>query len=225
MAGGFGTRLRPLTDEMPKPMLPVGDRPLLSASSSSCARPASGASTSPRITSRRRSRPFGDGADFGVELDYVTEDTPLGTAGALGLMERRASRCSSSTATSSPHVNFRAMLAFHREHSADAHGRPCGKYEMQVPYGVVERDGAQVRGAAREAGDLHFLVNAGIYLLEPAVHDYIPAGERFDMTDLIRALLDARPHRGELSRSSNTGSTSGSTPTTSRRRRTSRAGS
>ena len=86
-------------------------------------------------------------------------------------------------------VDFRAMMAFHREHTADL-TVAVRQYDFQVPYGVIDSDGERVTGV-HEKPMLNFFVNAGIYLLEPSVHAHIPNGQRFDMTDLIKALLAA----------------------------------
>ena len=83
-------------------------------------------------------------------------------------------------------VDFRAMLSFHREHGADL-TVGVRHYDMSVPYGVLRCEGARVH-AIEEKPVVNFLVNAGIYLIEPAAHKTIPAGQRFDMTDLIAKL-------------------------------------
>lgn len=85
-------------------------------------------------------------------------------------------------------VNFRALLAYHREHRADL-TVAVRQYDFQMPFGVIECEGSSVRRLT-EKPVLGFLVNTGIYLLEPVVHGFIPNGERFDMTDLIQRLLD-----------------------------------
>jgi dTDP-glucose pyrophosphorylase/CBS domain-containing protein len=181
MAGGLGTRLRPLTEDLPKPMLPVGGRPLMEL----IIQQLRGAGIR-RVNVATHYKPekivehFGDGRAFGVELNYVNEDRPLGTGGALGLMP---------TPQQPLLVNFRAMAAYHQEQQADM-TVAVRRYEVQVPYGVVECDGPNVR-RLREKPQLGFLVNAGIYLLEPSVYQIIPSGQHFNMTDLIQWLLDA----------------------------------
>ena len=80
------------------------------------------------------------------------------------------------------------MLDYHQEQRADL-TVAVQSYEVQVPYGVIECEGTQVRGLA-EKPQLKLFVNAGIYLLEPSVHRFIPAGERLDMTELIQRLID-----------------------------------
>ena len=79
------------------------------------------------------------------------------------------------------------MLQFHREHRADL-TVAVRQYDFKVPYGVVECEGAAVR-SLKEKPVFNFFVNAGIYLLEPVVYDYIAEGEHCDMTDLIETLI------------------------------------
>jgi len=189
MAGGFGTRLHPLTEKLPKPMLPVGDRPLMEIIIDQLRQAGiRRVIIATHYLSEKIMTHFGDGQGFGVELNYVTEDRPLGTVGALGLMEPPDSPVLVINGDILTRVDFRAMLAFHRKHEADL-TVAVRQYDLQVPYGVVESEGPRVR-RLREKPMLQFLVSAGIYLLEPSVHRYIPNGESFDMTDLIEHLLD-----------------------------------
>lgn len=190
MAGGPGSRLRPLTEDVPKPMLLVGGRPLMEIIIEQL-RDAGIRRVNVTTHHRREkiTRHFGDGRDFGVEINYVEEDQPLGTAGALGLMAAPTETMLVINGDILTQVGIRAMLEFHREHRSDltVAVRP---YAVQVPYGVIESDGAHVTHLS-EKPQLQFFVNAGIYLIEPVVHGYIPSGGRFDMTDLIARLLEA----------------------------------
>lgn len=189
MAGGHGTRLRPLTEELPKPMLPVGDRPLLERIIAQLRQVGiQRVNITTHYMSEKITQYFGDGQEFGVELNYVTEDRPLGTAGALGLMESPNEPFLVINGDILTRVDFRAMLDFHRDHSADL-TVAVRQYDLQVPYGVIESEGPLVR-QLREKPSMKFLVNAGIYLLEPSIHHYIPNDQQFDMTDLIQRLLD-----------------------------------
>jgi NDP-sugar pyrophosphorylase family protein len=189
MAGGYGMRMRPLTEELPKPMLPVGDRPLMELIISQLRRTGiRRVNIATHYLSDKIKDHFGDGQDFGIELSYVTEDRPLGTAGALGLLEPTENPLLIINGDILTRVNFKAMLDFHRENKA-ALTVAVRKYDMNVPYGVIESEGALVR-ALVEKPLLNFLVNAGIYLLEPAVHRYIPNNRHLNMTDLIQRLID-----------------------------------
>ena len=189
MAGGFGTRLRPLTEDLPKSMLPVGDRPLMELIVGQLRQAGiRRVNIATHYMAESIIEHFGDGHDFGVELNYVTEERPLGTAGALGLMQTPQELLLVINGDILTRVDFRAMLAYHQEHEADL-TVAVRRYDLNVPYGVIESDGVFVRGLA-EKPLLSLFVNAGIYLLEPSVHHYIPHDQRFDMTDLIQRLLD-----------------------------------
>ncbi len=188
MAGGLGTRLRPLTEDLPKPMLPVGDRPLMELIIEQLRRAGI---HQVNITTHYKPEKiieyFGNGEAFGVNLTYVTEDRPLGTAGGVGLLESSDEPLLVINGDILTRIDFRAMLDFHRAHHADLTiaVRP---FEFEMPYGVVEVDGSFVR-QVREKPRLNFLTNAGIYLLEPNVQRLIPNGQHLDMTELIELLI------------------------------------
>lgn len=190
MAGGYGSRLRPLTEDLPKPMLPVGGRPLLEVLLEQL---RDAGIRHVNITTHYRPEKiteyFGDGKGFGVELSYVKEKHPLGTGGALGLIPIPVEPLLVINGDVLTDVNIRSMLAFHRENEAEL-TMAVRQYDVEVPYGVVETEGARVN-RLQEKPVLKFFVNAGIYLMEPSIFQYIPAGESFNMTDLIQWLLDA----------------------------------
>ncbi len=188
MAGGYGKRLRPLTESTPKPMLPVGDRPLLERTINQLRQAGiKRVQISTHYMQDKISDYFGDGRDFGVELNYVSEDQPLGTAGALGLLEKPDEPLLVMNGDILTQVDFRAMLDFHYEHSADM-TIAVRQYEIRVPYGVVETDGVRVTGIVEKPTVQNF-INAGMYLINPDVHRYIPGSRRFDMPDLIARLI------------------------------------
>lgn len=189
MAGGFGTRLRPLTDTLPKPMLPVGGRPLIEHIVEQLRQVGlQQVNITTNYLADKIINHFGDGRDFGIEVNYVDEGRPLGTAGALGLMKAPQQPLLVINGDILTQVDFRAMLAYHNEHQAML-TVGVRKYEVNVPYGVVESQDVLVTGLV-EKPTYSLFVNAGIYLLEPAAHQYIPVGEHFNMTDLIQQLLD-----------------------------------
>ena len=190
MAGGLGMRLRPLTEDLPKPMLPVGGKPLLELVIEQLRKVGI-----KRVNVTTHYKPekifehFGDGSSFGVELNYVNEDGPLGTGGALGLLDTPVEPMLVINGDILTQIDFRAMLTYHKEHQA-AMTVGVRQYDIKVPYGVVECEGSRVC-ALKEKPQIHFLVNAGVYLLEPKVYEFIPNGEPFNMTDLIQWLLTA----------------------------------
>lgn len=188
MAGGFGTRLRPLTEELPKPMLPLGSRPLLELIVEQL-RDAGirKVNVATHYKGDVISDHFKDGQDFGVDIRYVKEDQPLGTVGALSLLEESEEPLLVINGDILTRVDFRAMLHFHRDHNADL-TVAVRQYELSVPYGVVDTDGVSVRGISEKPVVRQF-INAGIYLLSASVRRMIPNGQPYDIPDLIQLLL------------------------------------
>lgn len=187
MAGGFGKRLRPLTENVPKPMLPIGDKPILELILTQLQN--AGISKIQLTTHYKPDvirRHFGDGSKFGIQIEYVDEHQPLGTAGALASVPVSEEPMLVLNGDVLTHVDFKAMVAFHREHGADL-TVGVRQYDFQVPYGVVRCDDADIR-EIEEKPTLNFFVNAGVYLLEPSAHRSVPHAQRFDMTDLIEKL-------------------------------------
>ena len=188
MAGGFGKRLSPLTDSVPKPMLPINGRPLMEHTLDKFRQAGV---QSVHITTHYLSdsitRHFKDGAGFGVNLTYVQESEPLGTAAALAQIKAGTDPLLVMNGDILTNVNLRAMLDFHREHGA------CltvgvRQYDIEVPFGVVESDGIKVLAVTEKPVLRHF-INAGIYMVEPAVCRLIPPKQHFDMPDLITAAI------------------------------------
>lgn len=191
MAGGFGTRLKPLTDGVPKAMLPVGDRPLMERTIEQLRHAGvKRVSITTHYCPEKIEAHFGDGRGHGVEIDYLNEDRPLGTAGALGLMPTPTETMLVINGDILTNLNIRAMVDFHHQQHADM-TIGVRQYGLKVPYGVIECDGVLVR-RIREKPNFNVLVNAGVYLLEPAAHGYIPRDVRFDMTELIDRLIEAK---------------------------------
>jgi len=190
MAGGFGKRLMPLTEKCPKPMLPISGKPILEHLV--CNLRDAGikhVSISTHYLGESIVRHFQDGKDFGVNIEYVDEERPLGTAGALS----RASVgdipllvINGDILTS---IDFRAMLAFHSEHAAEM-TVAVYQHEVQIPYGVVSTDGIDAVGIVEKPSLRHF-VNAGIYLTQPSVCRMVPRDRAYDMPDLISTLIGA----------------------------------
>jgi dTDP-glucose pyrophosphorylase/CBS domain-containing protein len=188
MAGGKGMRLRPLTDNIPKPMLNVGNRPLLERIIEQLR--DSGirqVNIATHYKPEKIIEHFGDGSNFGVDLNYVSEDEPLGTAGALGLMDKFSEPVLVMNGDILTGIDFHALVAYHEANQADM-TVAVRKYDFQVPYGVVECEGSDIRSLS-EKPVLNFFVNAGIYLLQPTVSDFIVSGEYLDMNELIEKLI------------------------------------
>lgn len=190
VAGGVGSRLRPLTHDTPKPLLPVGGRPLMERTVDLLRQAGIRKVSVTTCYQQDKIREhFGDGRSFGVEFSYVRETVPLGTAGGLALVEASDDPLLIINGDILTRLDVRAMLDYHLDQGADL-TIAVRKYEVNVPYGVVEGVGADVRRIV-EKPNYGFFVNAGIYLLRPAMRDYLLHAELLQMTELIQRLIEA----------------------------------
>jgi dTDP-glucose pyrophosphorylase len=194
MAGGMGTRLHPQTESCPKPLLPVAGKPMLE-----------------HIIDRARTEGFthfvlaihylghmieghfGNGERLGVQIDYLREQSPLGTAGALGLLNPRPEApfvvTNGDVITD---IRYGELLDFHIRH--DAVGTMAVRvYEWQHPYGVVQTRGVDIVGF-EEKPVARSHINAGVYVLAPEALDVLTAGNPCDMPALFES-LQARAQR------------------------------
>jgi NDP-sugar pyrophosphorylase family protein len=133
---------------------------------------------------------FDDGRAFGVDIEYVHEDNPLGTAGALGMLPESGETMLVINGDILTNIDFGRLTDFHHKHNAVLTAA-VRKYDITVPYGVVETDGAMLRRLVEKPTHSVF-VNAGIYLVEPQACALIPRGRHCDMPDLIQLLLDRK---------------------------------
>lgn len=189
MAGGRGTRLQPLTDTLPKPMLPIGTKPIIELIVANLA--ASGFDRICLAVNYKAEiirQHFGDGAAFGVRIEYLEENAPLGTGGPLSLItERPAAPILVLNGDVLTEVNFATLMDFHAWNGAFA--TVCVReHDTQIPFGVVRLAGHEVHGI-EEKPVLRHMVNSGIYVLDPAALDYLQYSERIDMTDLVERLI------------------------------------
>ena len=188
MAGGAGARLRPLTEQLPKPMLPVGDRPLMELIIDQLREAGiKRVNVTTHYQKDAITRHFGDGHEFGVEIQYVEEDEPMGTAGALSRLKSSGDPLLVINGDILTRVDFQAMLDFHKENRAEM-TVAVRQHQTSIPYGVVETDGVNISGIC-EKPVLHHLISAGIYLLDPQVCRDIPSDRTYDMPDLVVELL------------------------------------
>lgn len=191
MAGGYGKRLLPMTETLPKPMLPVNGRPLLEHMLDKLSRSGiRSVNVTTHYLSERIVEHFHDGSQFGVRLNYFQENEPLGTAGALAKMSGTHEPLLVLNGDILTDVNVRSMLHFHREHRANL-TVGVRQYDIEVPFGVVETDGNAKVTAITEKPVLRHFINAGIYLVDPAMCRLVPNNRHFDMPDLIRAVIDS----------------------------------
>jgi dTDP-glucose pyrophosphorylase len=190
MAGGLGTRLRPLTDTCPKPLLKVGDKPVLQTILENFRDQGFiHFYLSVNYKAEMIRDYFADGSAFGVNIHYLHENQRMGTAGALTLLpDSPRDPVIVMNGDLLTKVDFRHLLDFHREHRAAA--TMCVReYDFQVPYGVVNIEHHRIVGI-QEKPVQRFFVNAGIYVLEPEALGLIPGRQYFDMPSLFEKLLE-----------------------------------
>jgi dTDP-glucose pyrophosphorylase/predicted transcriptional regulator len=186
MAGGFGTRLRPLTDNCPKPMLKVGGKPMLEILIDSFIK--SGFNNfyiSTHYLPEKIRDYFGDGSNKGVNITYVHEQSPLGTGGALGLLPEKMAKLPLVLINGDilTKVDFGKLIEFHDKNKAES--TMCVReYEYQVPFGVVEGEGNNVTSMI-EKPIQRFFINAGIYILNSSVIDTVKPHNYLDMPTLL----------------------------------------
>lgn len=191
MAGGEGQRLRPLTKECPKPLLKVGGKPLLETILLNFKEHGfKNFYLAINYKGEMLRDYFGDGSRWDIQIRYLEESKPLGTAGALGLLPEAPKQpvivMNGDLLTK---VNFKHLLDFHRKQGAAA--TMCiREYAVSVPYGVLNLEGSQIQNIDEKP--VHkFFVNAGIYVLEPDLVKYLPVNEEVDMPHLFESLIRA----------------------------------
>ena len=189
MVGGLGTRLRPLTQDTPKPMLKVGNKPILQTIVEKFAEYGFVNITMCVNFNASIIRDyFGDGKEFGVNIDYVLEQKRMGTAGALSLLKERPSEpffvMNGDLLTN---VNFEHIFNYHTLHKATA-TRCVREYDYEVPYGVVKMNDNKITAIAEKPVQ-KFFVSAGIYMLSPEILNLIPQDEFYDMPTLFEKAI------------------------------------
>jgi dTDP-glucose pyrophosphorylase/predicted transcriptional regulator len=188
VAGGLGSRLRPLTDDTPKPLLPIGGRPLLEITIANLARRGFARFLLAVNYKADMFRDhFADGKSLGVEISYLQETESLGTAGALRLLpERPTAPLLVMNGDVLTDLDARQLLLFHREQGVAA--TMCVRdYEWRIPYGVVQIDRGRLVEFEEKPIRREF-VNAGIYALSPEALDQIPPTGPIDMPELFRRI-------------------------------------
>lgn len=188
MAGGMGIRLRPHTENCPKPMLPVAGKPMLEHIIDRAKLEGfSHFVLAIHYLGEMIEEYFGNGAGLGVRIDYLREQSPLGTAGALGLLNPRPGTpfvvTNGDVITD---IRYGELLDFHIRHAAAA-TMAVRVYEWQHPFGVVQTQGLDIVGF-EEKPVTRSHINAGVYALDPSALDLLCGNERCDMPTLFERL-------------------------------------
>ena len=194
MAGGLGKRMHPHTENCPKPMLEVAGKPMLEH----IIQRAKAEGFQEFIISIHHlghviENYFSDGSHLGVKIKYLREETPLGTAGALSLIDEKPNKPFVITnGDVMTDISYCELLDFHDRHSADA-TMTVRLHEWQHPYGVVQMQGLKIEKIL-EKPISHTHINAGVYVLSPSVLDYLKVGEACDMPALFERIKEVGKH-------------------------------
>ena len=192
MAGGFGTRLRPLTDSCPKAMLSVGDKPILEIVLRSFIKAGFiNFYIATHFMPEKIREHFGSGEQWGVKIDYIHEESPLGTGGALGLLPDNAPDLPLILMNGDilTKVDFERLLAFHIENNAEA--TMCVReYDYQIPFGVINGEEGRIIKMV-EKPTYQYFVNAGIYVVSPKIFRSVPRQHNVDMPALLEQKIAA----------------------------------
>lgn len=189
MSGGLGSRLRPLTENSPKPLLNVGPKPILESLIETFSRQGfRKLFLAVRYKAHMIKEYFDHGEKWNVNIKYIEESQSLGTAGALKLPVFQPSTpfivCNGDILTQ---LNFESLISYHKQQNAIA--SICTKeYSHQLPYGIVETENCSISRLI-EKPIKKYLISTGIYLLNPECLEYIPSNIPFDMPQLFASLL------------------------------------
>lgn len=193
MAGGLGSRLGMLTRHFPKPMLNIGKKPILESIMTGFIDAGFYYFfLSVNYKAELIESYFGDGSRWDVQIDYLREQSPLGTAGPLSLLPEVSDDVMVMNGDILTKVDFDDLLGFHQSRGVAA--TMCVRtFDYQIPYGVIETRSHEL-AAIHEKPVQQFDVNAGIYVLSPEVVRAIPAGRRYDMNRVFeQALVSGTP--------------------------------
>jgi len=189
LAGGKGTRLEPYTTILPKPLMPVGDMPILEV----MLRQMKRAGINPvvltvgHLASLLRAY-FGDGSQWGLDITYSLEQMPLGTAGPIALVQGLDKTFLVTNGDVLTTLNINKLVAFHKQKGGiatiAAHHR-----QVKIDLGVIRLDGDDRVSGYIEKPTSDYIVSMGVYVFEPRVLNYIPVGEYLDFPDLILKLI------------------------------------
>ena len=189
MAGGKGSRLMPLTKDTPKPLLKIGGKPIIEYNIDRLSGfGVKNITLSIRYLGQQLIDYFGDGSNRDINIDYVTEDTPLGTAGALTLVpEFKQEYILMMNSDLLTNIDYEAMFEQLINQNGDMIVATT-PYEVQIPYGVLETDNKNVV-ALKEKPTYTYYSNAGIYIFKSALINSIPKGQMFNATDFMEMII------------------------------------
>lgn len=189
LAGGKGTRLAPYTTVLPKPLMPIGDVPILEVVLRQLGHHGfNHVSLAVGYLAELLMAYCGDGSRFGVSIDYSREEQPLGTAGPIALVKDLTETFLVMNGDLLTTVDYSAMLAAHRSAGALVTVATFEK-TVKIDLGVLELAGDSAIVDYVEKPTMRYQVSMGIYLFEPRILTYLPRGQRLDLPELVKQLL------------------------------------
>ncbi len=200
LAGGRGTRLGTLTEKTPKPLLKIGGKPLLEILLTRLAlQGIKRVFIAIHYLGAEIKAVFGDGEKLGMEITYIEEQQPLGTAGSLGLLQNLGLRepLIITNADLIHNLDYRALLDFHDSHDFDF-TMTTAKHVSSIPFGVVRVENNRVKSIEEKPTREEF-INAGIYVIESKLLSKVPFNQRLEMTNLIQVLVSENYKVGAFS--------------------------
>jgi len=192
LAGGKGTRLRPYTTVFPKPLMPINDMPILEVVIRQLKK--AGFTTVTMAVGHLAELIeafFNNGSKWGLEINYSREDTPLGTAGPLVLLDQLEDTFLVMNGDVLSDLDYRELIKFHREQNAIATIAMYDK-EVKIDLGIIKANDQHEIYDYVEKPTLVYQVSMGIYVFNKKVLDFIPSKTYFDLPDLIHALIKSR---------------------------------
>ena len=189
LAGGKGTRLAPYTTILPKPLMPIGEMPILEVLLRQMKRAGVNhvVLTVGHLASLLRSY-FGDGAQWELDITYSQEQVPLGTAGPIALVQGLDKTFLVTNGDVLTTLNLKKLIAFHKQKGGIA-TIAAHRRQVKIDLGVIQWDGDGRVSGYIEKPTTDYTVSMGMYIFEPRVLDYIPVGQYLDFPDLILKLL------------------------------------
>ena len=191
MAGGEGKRLRPLTEKTPKPLLLVGDKPIIEHNVDRLSNVGiENVYLSVNYLGEQLEAYFGDGSSKGINISYVRENKPLGTIGSVLLVDCfQHDEILVMNSDLLTNIDFADFYKFFKDSDADM-AVAATTYQVDVPYAVLEADEFQRVKSLKEKPKYTYFSNAGIYLIKKELLSMIPKGEFYDITDLMEKVLE-----------------------------------
>ncbi|MBK7455288.1 MAG: NTP transferase domain-containing protein [Anaerolineales bacterium] len=191
LAGGKGTRLAPYTTVLPKPLMPVGEMPILEIVMRQLVHHGFDDQTlAVGYLAELLMAYCGDGSKFGATLEYSREGQPLGTAGPIALVPNLNETFLVMNGDLLTTIDYSAMLKNHRERGMLA-TISCYQRDVKIDLGVIDVDSDNWVVNYIEKPTYHYEVSMGIYIFEPAILNYIPLNQKLDLPDLMLNLLKA----------------------------------